>query len=83
MHPKTGKVCVPIDPESAWEFDPDDVPTVQQLLQEINEQQTDGSASAQQQVRTLQSVAMTAAITRACVRSYGRAAAVRYSAESS
>jgi hypothetical protein len=54
VHPKTGKVCVPIDPEAAWEFDPDDVPTVQQLLQEINEQQQqDGGASPQQQVSTL------------------------------
>ncbi|KAF6251539.1 primase subunit of DNA polymerase alpha [Scenedesmus sp. NREL 46B-D3] len=57
VHPKTGKVCVPIDPESAWEFDPDDVPTVQQLLQEINEQQTDGSASAQQQQQQQQAQA--------------------------
>jgi DNA primase small subunit len=54
VHPKTGKVCVPIDPDAAWEFDPDDVPTVQQLLQEINEQQQqqDGGASPQQQVGT-------------------------------
>ena len=22
VHPKTGKVCVPIDPDAAWEFDP-------------------------------------------------------------
>ena len=22
VHPKTGKVCVPIDPDTAWEFDP-------------------------------------------------------------
>lgn len=50
VHPKTGKVCVPIDPEAAWDFDPDDVPTVQQLVQEINEQQQDAGASPQQQV---------------------------------
>ncbi|WIA32790.1 hypothetical protein OEZ86_005973 [Tetradesmus obliquus] len=49
VHPKTGKVCVPIDPEAAWDFDPDDVPTVQQLVQEINEQQQDAGASPQQQ----------------------------------
>eukprot|EP00879_Flechtneria_rotunda_P032488 GHRR01035701.1.p1 GENE.GHRR01035701.1~~GHRR01035701.1.p1 ORF type:complete len:267 (+),score=123.45 GHRR01035701.1:919-1719(+) len=35
VHPKTGKICVPIDPAAAWEFDPDDVPTVQQLVQEM------------------------------------------------
>lgn len=39
VHPKTGKVCVPIDPEQAWQFDPDAVPTVQQLVQELGEQQ--------------------------------------------
>lgn len=39
MHPKTGKVCVPIDPEQAWQFDPEAVPTVQQLVQELGEQQ--------------------------------------------
>lgn len=42
VHPKTGKVCVPIDPAQAWEFDPDEVPTVQQLAHEL-------SAAAQQQ----------------------------------
>lgn len=37
VHPKTGKVCVPINPEAAWEFDIDAVPTVSQLLQEIDD----------------------------------------------
>jgi DNA primase small subunit len=36
VHPKTGKVCVPIDPARAWEFDPDGVCTVGQLLNELN-----------------------------------------------
>lgn len=36
VHPKTGKVCVPIDPKSPEAFDPDAVPTVAQLLNEIN-----------------------------------------------
>ena len=36
VHPKTGKVCVPIDPESAWEFDPDCVCTVGGLLNQLN-----------------------------------------------
>lgn len=56
MHPKTGKVCVPIDPAAAWDFDPDEVPTVQQLVAEMNQQQQqpkDGSGSAGvQEVRT-------------------------------
>lgn len=36
VHPKTGKVCVPIDPIRAWEFDPDTVCTVGKLLNELN-----------------------------------------------
>lgn len=52
VHPKTGKVCVPIDPAAAWEFDPDEVPTVQQLVQEISkqQQQPEGGQQQQQQV---------------------------------
>eukprot|EP00160_Parvularia_atlantis_P017884 Unigene6343_Nuclearia_a/m.19539 Unigene6343_Nuclearia_a/g.19539 ORF Unigene6343_Nuclearia_a/g.19539 Unigene6343_Nuclearia_a/m.19539 type:complete len:460 (-) Unigene6343_Nuclearia_a:72-1451(-) len=34
VHPKTGRVCVPIDPARADEFDPFDVPTVIDLLEE-------------------------------------------------
>jgi hypothetical protein len=44
VHPKTGKVCVPIDPEAAWEFDPDTVCTVGGLLNQLNS----GSAAAAQ-----------------------------------
>ena len=36
VHPKTGKVCVPIDPLKADEFDPDSVPTVAQLLNQLD-----------------------------------------------
>ncbi len=35
VHPKTGKVCVPIDPSGAFDFDPDEVPTVHSLLKEL------------------------------------------------
>ncbi|KXZ47858.1 hypothetical protein GPECTOR_32g470 [Gonium pectorale] len=35
VHPKTGKVCVPIDPAHADDFDPDGVPTVASLLGEL------------------------------------------------
>jgi DNA primase catalytic subunit len=35
VHPKTGKVCVPIDPAQADSFDPDEVPTVQSLLAQL------------------------------------------------
>jgi DNA primase small subunit len=37
VHPGTGRVCVPIDTRKVEEFDPLDVPTVTQLLQEIDE----------------------------------------------
>ncbi|PPQ98419.1 hypothetical protein CVT24_004098 [Panaeolus cyanescens] len=36
VHPKTGRVCVPLDPESLLNFDPESVPTVGQLLQELD-----------------------------------------------
>ncbi|XP_065880082.1 uncharacterized protein [Euphorbia lathyris] len=37
VHPKTGRVCVPIDPRRCDEFDPTAVPTLAQLLEELNE----------------------------------------------
>lgn len=37
IHPGTGRVCVPIDPKKAEEFDPLSVPTVLNLLSEIDE----------------------------------------------
>ncbi|KAL6784278.1 POLA4 [Auxenochlorella protothecoides x Auxenochlorella symbiontica] len=36
VHPKTGKVCVPIDPDRAHEFDPETVVTVGRLLDQLN-----------------------------------------------
>lgn len=35
VHPKTGKVCIPIDPAASSEFDPEDVPTVQELTKTL------------------------------------------------
>ncbi|KAK6543203.1 hypothetical protein TWF694_007107 [Orbilia ellipsospora] len=37
VHPGTGKVCVPIDTSKVDDFDPDNVPTVMQLLKEIDQ----------------------------------------------
>ena len=37
IHPGTGRVCVPIDPQSFESFDPLTVPTIQSLIQEIDE----------------------------------------------
>jgi DNA primase small subunit len=36
IHPKTGRVCVPIDPKRLTQFDPEAVPTVTDLLGEID-----------------------------------------------
>jgi DNA primase small subunit len=36
VHPKTGRVCVPMDPEAMDEFDPFSVPTISQLCEELN-----------------------------------------------
>lgn len=36
VHPKTGRVCVPINPKNCAEFDPSAVPTLSQLLGELN-----------------------------------------------
>jgi DNA primase small subunit len=36
VHPKTGRICVPVDPEKIDEFDPELVPTVGQLLRELD-----------------------------------------------
>ncbi|XP_042004028.1 DNA primase small subunit-like isoform X1 [Salvia splendens] len=36
IHPKTGRVCVPIDPKHCEDFDPSSVPTLSRLLEELN-----------------------------------------------
>ena len=36
VHPKTGRVCVPIDIKKVEEFDPFDVPTLPQLMEELD-----------------------------------------------
>jgi DNA primase small subunit len=36
IHPKTGRVCVPIDPATAETFDPAKVPTLGQLVADLN-----------------------------------------------
>ena len=37
VHPKTGRVCIPLDPKKAETFDPFNCPTVRILEEEINE----------------------------------------------
>lgn len=36
VHPSTGRICVPLDLEMINNFDPEQVPTVQQLLSELD-----------------------------------------------
>merc|ERR1712050_174826 len=36
VHPKTGRVCVPIDPTKLDQFNPLEVPTVGRLVEELN-----------------------------------------------
>lgn len=47
VHPKTGKVCVPIDPGSAWEFDPEGVCTVGALLNQLTAQEKGAAAAGE------------------------------------
>jgi hypothetical protein len=44
VHPKTGKVCVPIDPAASAEFDPDAVPTLASVVAAADQRAaTDGA----------------------------------------
>lgn len=47
-------MCIPIDPSAAWEFDPEAVPTVQQLLTELDTapSATSAASEATEQLRT-------------------------------
>lgn len=40
VHPKTGKICIPFDPKYADQFNPDTVPTLPALIDELNEDKT-------------------------------------------
>jgi DNA primase small subunit len=40
IHPKTGRVCVPVDPARIDDFNPEKVPTVAQLLGELDQSMT-------------------------------------------
>ena len=42
VHPKTGRVCVPVDPRTIDKFKPEEVPTVGQLLRELDQAKDSG-----------------------------------------
>jgi len=46
VHPKTGRICVPVDPERIDEFDPELVPTVGQLLRELDATTSESTGTA-------------------------------------
>jgi hypothetical protein len=53
IHPKTGRVCVPVDPTRIDEFDPVNVPTVGQLLKEIDEAMVVGGEDAVEEAQNI------------------------------
>jgi len=53
VHPKTGRVCVPVDPTRIEEFDPAKVPTVGQLLKEIDESMVINNEAAAEEAHPL------------------------------
>jgi DNA primase small subunit len=45
VHPKTGRVCVPIDPNRCDEFDPFGVPTLTSLINELDSYEKESGSS--------------------------------------
>jgi hypothetical protein len=35
--PKTQRICVPLNPENVWDFDPNDVPSLEDILRNMEE----------------------------------------------
>jgi DNA primase small subunit len=50
VHPKTGRVCVPFDPAKVSEFNPETVPTVQDLAREFNDYAAANSGVAEKEM---------------------------------
>jgi len=61
IHPKTGRVCVPIDPETCEDFDPFDVPTLSKMASEINafdEANRDDAATKSEKVSDIEKTSL-------------------------
>merc|ERR1719210_2924489 len=41
IHPKTGRVCIPFNPDKVDDFRPENVPTVNQLVDELDKSSKD------------------------------------------
>ena len=51
VHPKTGRVCVPIQPQEIDAFDPFKVPTLPQLMEELDEFDREHDETAKKQCK--------------------------------
>lgn len=58
VHPKTGRVCVPIEAAKARTFDPFRVPTLAQLMRELDEYEADRSHEDQAVVHDWQKTSL-------------------------
>ena len=58
VHPKTGKVCVPIDPSEPWEFNPEKVCTVGGFLNQLNNSKTGNTTGDEKWIGTDMEVAV-------------------------
>jgi len=50
VHPSTGRICVPIDPNNAMEFLPENVPTLSQILHHFNNTSSNGASSKEEEI---------------------------------
>lgn len=48
VHPATGRVCVPVDPDHVAEFKPEEVPTAAQLLNELDSVMVEGDQTGRE-----------------------------------
>ncbi|XP_074650535.1 DNA primase small subunit-like [Tubulanus polymorphus] len=60
IHPKTGRICIPIDLKSLESFDPFSVPTISQVIDEMND--TEKTDVGQKKVRDYKKTSMAASM---------------------
>lgn len=62
IHPKTGRVCVPINADDAENFDPFVVPTVRSLCQEIDEYDRDHPDESEDKMPDMRKTSLNACV---------------------